>query len=266
MIVSRAGLSSSDTVLEIGAGLGALTFPASQVVKRVIAVEKDNDLAHALESELRRRQIKNVDIIHKDIFDVNIFEVPRDEKEKLVVMGNLPYNISSQVLFYLLDAREVVGRAVLMFQKELARRLLAGPGTKDYGRLSVMLQYSADLKRIASVKAHLFVPKPKVDSEVIEIRFKKVIENQVADENILSEIVKAAFGKRRKTLKNALSDSSLMADSETINRILSETDILPTRRAETLSVSEYVELANVFCHFYGKIIGTTGNAGSTDSV
>jgi 16S rRNA (adenine1518-N6/adenine1519-N6)-dimethyltransferase len=247
MIISRAGLTSDDVVLEIGAGLGALTIPTARVVKRVHAVEKDADLARALESELRRQDIGNVIIINKDIFDVNIREISDQGLEKLVVLGNLPYNISSPVLFYLIDVRDVVGRAVLMFQKELARRLMAVPGTKDYGRLSVMLQYFADLKRIATVSAHLFVPKPKVDSEVVEITFKKIIENPVADEGILSEIVKAAFGKRRKTLKNALADSSLKADAETINRIFATTGISPSRRAETLSVSEFVALGNIFC-------------------
>jgi 16S rRNA (adenine1518-N6/adenine1519-N6)-dimethyltransferase len=246
MIIARASLKSSDIVLEIGAGLGALTLPAARSVKQVYSVEKDNDLAHALGSELSRQKIENIVVINKDIFDVDIREIAGYEKENLVVIGNLPYNISSQVLFYLIDSRDVVDRAVLMFQKELAQRLLAKPGTKDYGRLSVMLQYFADIKRIASVSAHLFVPKPKVDSEVILIEFKKIIENPVADENVLSEIVKAAFGKRRKTLKNALGDSSLKKDSETINLILAEAGILPTRRAETLSVSEFVKLGNVF--------------------
>lgn len=246
MIVSRAGLTSSDVVLEIGAGLGALTLPAARTVRRVYAVEKDTDLALALGSELSRQKIENIVVINKDIFDVDIREIAGREKENLVVIGNLPYNISSQVLFYLIDSRDVVDRAALMFQKELAQRLLAKPGTKDYGRLSVMLQYFADIKRIASVSAHLFVPKPKVDSEVILIDFKKIIENPVADENVLSEIVKAAFGKRRKTLKNALGDSSLKKDSETIHLILAETGISPTRRAETLSVSEFVKLGNAF--------------------
>jgi 16S rRNA (adenine1518-N6/adenine1519-N6)-dimethyltransferase len=249
MIVVRAGLTSDDVVLEIGAGFGALTVPAAQAVKRVYAVEKDHDLAEALESELSIQHIDNVVLLNKDIFDVSILEIASKEKQKLLILGNLPYNISSPVLFYLIDARNVVGRAVLMFQKELARRLMAVPGTKDYGRLSVMLQYFADLKRIATVDAHLFFPKPKVDSEVIEIQFKTEIENPVADENILSDIVKAAFGKRRKTLKNALGDSSLKADAETILRVLAETNILPTRRAETLSVSEFVKLGNGFCQF-----------------
>ncbi len=247
MIISRAGLTADDVALEIGAGLGALTIPAARAVRRVYAVEKDADLARALESELRRRDIGNVHIINKDIFNVDIRDFSQQGPEKLVVLGNLPYNISSPVLFYLIDARDVIGRAVLMFQKELARRLMAAPGAKDYGRLSVMLQYFADLKRIATVSAHLFFPKPKVDSEVVEVAFKKKIENPVADEGILSEIVKAAFGKRRKTLKNALTDSSLKADAETIIRILAQAGISPSRRAETLSVSEFVALGNIFC-------------------
>jgi 16S rRNA (adenine1518-N6/adenine1519-N6)-dimethyltransferase len=247
MIISRAGLTAEDVALEIGAGLGALTIPAARAVRHLYAVEKDADLARALESELRRLDIGNVHIINKDIFNVDIRDFSQKGPEKLVVLGNLPYNISSPVLFYLIDARDVIGRAVLMFQKELARRLMAAPGAKDYGRLSVMLQYFADLKRIATVSAHLFFPKPKVDSEVVEVAFKKKIENPVADEGILSEIVKAAFGKRRKTLKNALTDSSLKADAETIIRILAQAGISPSRRAETLSVSEFVALGNIFC-------------------
>jgi 16S rRNA (adenine1518-N6/adenine1519-N6)-dimethyltransferase len=247
MIISRAGLTADDVALEIGAGLGALTIPAARAVRHLYAVEKDADLARALESELRRLDIGNVHIINKDIFNVDIRDFSQKGPEKLVVLGNLPYNISSPVLFYLIDARDVIGRAVLMFQKELARRLMAAPGAKDYGRLSVMLQYFADLKRIATVSAHLFFPKPKVDSEVVEVAFKKKIENPVADEGILSEIVKAAFGKRRKTLKNALTDSSLKADAETIIRILAQAGISPSRRAETLSVSEFVALGNIFC-------------------
>jgi 16S rRNA (adenine1518-N6/adenine1519-N6)-dimethyltransferase len=247
MIISRAGLTADDVALEIGAGLGALTIPAARAVRHLYAVEKDADLARALESELRRLDIGNVHIINKDIFNVDIRDFSQKGPEKLVVLGNLPYNISSPVLFYLIDARDVIGRAVLMFQKELARRLMAAPGAKDYGRLSVMLQYFADVKRIATVSAHLFVPKPKVDSEVVEVAFKKKIENPVADEGILSEIVKAAFGKRRKTLKNALTDSSLKADAETIIRILAQAGISPSRRAETLSVSEFVALGNIFC-------------------
>jgi 16S rRNA (adenine1518-N6/adenine1519-N6)-dimethyltransferase len=246
MIIARASLKSSDIVLEIGAGLGALTLPAARSVKQVYAVEKDNDLANALGSELGRQKIENVVVINKNIFDVDIRKIAGNEKENLVVIGNLPYNISSQVLFYLIDARGFISRAALMFQKELALRLLAKPGTKDYGRLSVMLQYFADIKRIASVSAHLFVPKPKVDSEVILIDFKKIIENPVADENVLSEIVKAAFGKRRKTLKNALGDSDLKVEPESIHQILATAGILPTRRAETLSVSEFVKLGNLF--------------------
>jgi 16S rRNA (adenine1518-N6/adenine1519-N6)-dimethyltransferase len=246
MIVARAGLTADDIVLEIGAGLGALTIPAARAVKRVYAVEKDDDLAHALESELFVRHIDNVVLINQDIFDVDIVKIAGREKEKLVVLGNLPYNISSPVLFYLIDARDAVERAALMFQKELARRLMAVPGAKDYGRLSVMLQYFADVKRIATVGAHLFVPRPRVDSEVIQIRFKKDIENPVADEKVFSEIVKAAFGKRRKTLKNALSDSGLHLSPDKVSRVLSNAGIDGSRRAETLSIPEFVALSNVF--------------------
>lgn len=246
MIISRAALTPADVALEIGAGLGALTVPAAQAVRRLYAAEKDHELVGLLESELRAHHIQNVVIDNRDIFDVDILDIAGKENRKLIILGNLPYHISSQVLFHLIDARKGIDRAILMFQKELAQRLTAGPGTKDYGRLSVMLQYFADLKRIATVNAHLFVPKPKVDSEVIEVRFKESIPEPVCDEKIFSETVKAAFGKRRKTLKNALTDSGLNVDAETVSRILANTGISPTRRAETLSVSEFVKLGNAF--------------------
>lgn len=246
MIVARSQLSADDIVLEIGAGLGALTIPASRAVKRVYAVEKDVHLAEILASEITGQGMENIRLIQSDIFDVDIAGIARDENRKLVVLGNLPYNISSPVLFYLMAARSCLIRATLMFQKEVAQRLTAVPGTKDYGRLSVMLQYAAEIRPLASVAAHLFSPRPKVDSLVVDIRFKETIADPVADENRFSAIVKAAFGKRRKTLKNTLADSELDIGPETAVRVLIRAGIDPARRAETLSVAEFVALDHAF--------------------
>jgi len=246
MIVDRSKLSSEDIILEIGSGLGALTIPAARQAKCVYAVEKDHEVAEVLQTELADNDINNVILINKDILTVDINEISEKENRKLVVLGNLPYNISSQILVALLNAKQSIDRASLMFQREVARRLAAGPGSKDYGRLSVMLQYSADVKKLATVGAHLFLPKPKVASEVIEIRFKECIEKPVADEALLSAVVKAAFSTRRKTLKNALANISIKIDDESIKNILAHAEIDPARRAESLSVAEFVALTNAF--------------------
>ncbi len=250
MLLRRSGLYSDDVVLEIGAGLGALTLPASEIVSRVYAVEKDDRMAAVLRNELENLHRENVVLINQDIFDVDISALAVGEGEKLVVLGNLPYNISSQVLIRLIHLRRLIDRAVLMFQKEVVQRLKAVPGTKEYGRLSVMLQYCADLKSIATVAPHLFYPRPKVASEVIEIRFKETIDDPVYDEAVFSQIVKAAFGKRRKTLKNALKSGELPMSEQMVEAVLLAAGIDPSRRAETLDVSEFVSLE----HAYGDLL------------
>ncbi len=248
MIVDRVLLSGDDIVLEIGAGLGALTLPAARTARHVYAVEKDYAVADVLKSELEKQGIYNVTLMTADILTVDIAAISSRENRKLVVLGNLPYNISSQILVALLAAKQSIARAALMFQKEVACRLAAGPGSKDYGRLSVMLQYSAEVRKLANVGAHLFLPAPKVASEVIEIRFKEIIENPAADETMLSDVVKAAFSTRRKTLKNALLNLRPKAklDADSIMDILERAGIDPGRRAESLSVAEFVKLANRF--------------------
>jgi 16S rRNA (adenine1518-N6/adenine1519-N6)-dimethyltransferase len=159
-------------------------------------------------------------------------------------MGNLPYNISSQVIVKLIHARQYVDRAVLMLQKEMAQRICAGPGSKTYGRLSVMLQYCATARELMQVKAAQFFPAPKVDSTVIGIRFSAPPPFPAIDEALLFRVIKAAFGKRRKTLRNALSQSDLQLDPATCETLLTQAGIDPTRRAETLSVAEFVRLSN----------------------
>lgn len=251
MIVDRSELSSDDIVLEIGAGLGALTIPAARQTNRVYAVEKDRDMAELLRSEISTHDIHNVTVINQDILGLDIGKINANENRKLIVLGNLPYNISSQIVVVLLSARQCIERASLMFQKEVARRLTAAPGSKDYGRLSVMLQYCAEVRKLANVGAHQFLPRPKVDSEVISIRFKEVIETPVADEVMFSNVVKAAFSTRRKTLKNALVHFSVNTDAQFVKNVLHRAGIDPGRRAESLSVAEFVNLANTFFECQG---------------
>jgi 16S rRNA (adenine1518-N6/adenine1519-N6)-dimethyltransferase len=244
LIANRARVMPEDIVLEIGAGLGALTVPIARLAKKVYAVEKDQRIIPALKSELLANNLHNVILIDQDILKLDIIKLANAEGRKILVTGNLPYNISSQVLVRLVRSREAVCRAVLMFQKELAQRILAQPGCRDYGRLTVMLRYCAEIKRLAGINAVLFFPKPKVDSEVLEIKFQRVLENKATDEGFFFRVIKAAFGRRRKTLKNALSCSELDIDAEAVWQALNMVGIDPSRRAETLTVSEFVALSN----------------------
>ncbi|MDP2862491.1 MAG: 16S rRNA (adenine(1518)-N(6)/adenine(1519)-N(6))-dimethyltransferase RsmA [Desulfobacterales bacterium] len=244
MIVSRSGISKEDIVLEIGAGLGALTVPLALAAEKVYAVEKDINLLPLLRTELLAKNIDNVSIMNENILDTDIESTAVKHGRKIVVIGNLPYNISSQVLVKLIIQRKCLSRAVLMFQKELSERICAKPGSKDYGRISVMLRYCADIDKIADVKASLFFPKPKIDSQIIEIKFKESQDFPADDEKFFFSVIKAAFGKRRKTLKNSLSGSELGIDAQTAVSALNIAGIDPARRAETLTVEEFVKLSN----------------------
>ena len=244
MITARSGIVPEDIVLEIGAGLGALTIPLARRAKKVYAVDTDSQMIELLKTELIANSISNVVLIKENILELNIEKLAKEAGRRLIVIGNLPYNISSQVLIQLIKSRSVVSRSIFMLQKELSRRIIAKPCCRDYGRLSVMLQYCADIKKIADIKAHQFFPKPKVDSEVLEIKFKTAIKCPAKDEAFFFKIIKAAFGQRRKTLRNALAGSELHLDTSTAQRVLESAGIEPSRRAETLTVSEFVELSN----------------------
>jgi len=244
MIVNRCRVMPEDVILEIGAGLGALTIPVARIAKKVYAVEKDHKIISLLKTELTSNSLFNVIIIEKDILKVNIEEFAEEANPKILVLGNLPYNISSQVLVKLIKSRNTVSRAILMFQKELAQRITAHPGCREYGRLTVMLNYCAKIKKVADIKASQFFPRPKVDSEVLEITFKNSLKYS-DNEEFLYKVIKAAFGQRRKNLKNALAGSELHIAAETSMHALENADIDPTRRAETLSVEEFVRLKDI---------------------
>lgn len=244
MIVNRSEISPEDIVLEIGAGFGALTIPVARIAQKVIAVDKDPKIIDILRTEIIANNLSNVVLMDRNILKVDIKALAEDFGRGIVVMGNLPYNISSQILVQLIKSRKAVSRAVLMFQREMAQRLTAQPGCKEYGRLTVMLQYCSHIKKVADVKASLFFPKPKVDSEVLELRFKKVLEYEADDETFLFRVVKAAFGNRRKTLKNSLYASELNIDANLAKHVLESSDIDPVRRAETLNTEEFVRLSN----------------------
>jgi 16S rRNA (adenine1518-N6/adenine1519-N6)-dimethyltransferase len=244
MIVNRSGILPEDVVLEIGAGLGALTIPVARKAREVFAVEKDRKIIDILKTEILASNLSNVVIMEKNILKIDIKSLVENISQKMVVMGNLPYNISSQILVQLIESRKTLSKAVVMLQKELAQRITAQPGCKDYGRLTVMLRYCSDIKKIADVKASLFFPRPKVDSEVLELKFKKTLEYSSNDEAFFFRVIKAAFGNRRKMLKNALAASALSIDANTAKDVLKRSDIDPARRAETLTIEEFVKLSN----------------------
>jgi 16S rRNA (adenine1518-N6/adenine1519-N6)-dimethyltransferase len=239
-IVDQTGIGPDTRVLEIGPGLGALTIPIAVKTRHVIAVEKDRRLIPLLHQELENHGIDWVKIVHQDFMKTDLPSLAGDRK--LVVMGNLPYNISSQILFQLVRNRACIEKAYLMFQKELAERILAVPGKKAYSRLSAVAQYAADITGVASVGPACFFPRPAVDSAVLAFAFTAPPGVTAQTEALLFTVIKAAFSKRRKSLKNSLVGLDLGLDKPAIARVLDLAGIAPERRAETLTVSEFLFL------------------------
>jgi len=245
MIATLSGITSEDVVLEVGAGLGALTIPAAKAARKLYAIEKDRRLIDLLKTEILANRLSNVELMEEDILKFDIKKLTENTGQKILIIGNLPYNISSQIIIRIIKSRSVVIRAVFMFQKELARRITAQPGCKDYGRLTVMLGYCTKVKKLADIKAHQFFPKPKVDSELLEIRFLETIKYPANDEALLFRVIKGAFSHRRKTLKNALAGSELHIDAKTAQNMLDKAGIDSSLRAEALTISQFVRLSNV---------------------
>ena len=247
-IVEKSGIGSDDIVVEIGPGLGSLTFPLAEAARRVVAVEKDAGIAAALARRLAETGVSNVilhtaDILRCDWEEIIDEATHGEGSNQVVIFGNLPYNISSPIVVRLVEHRSRIDRAVLMFQKELADRLRAKPGGREYGRLTVLLAFCATVTPILSVSADSFYPRPKVDSEVVDIRFPKPEPYPVSDEAALVRVVRAAFGNRRKTLKNSLTAGLPGWDGKWIEALLFRTGIDPLRRAETLDIMEFIRLS-----------------------
>jgi 16S rRNA (adenine1518-N6/adenine1519-N6)-dimethyltransferase len=244
MIVEKFKISKTDQVLEIGPGLGALTIPLAKTGAFVTAVEKDSRLITVLKKELDKENLKNINIINKDILKINFHDIISvKEDSRIVVVGNLPYNISSQVLFRLVEQRSCIEKAFLMFQKELAKRIIAPAGKKDYSRLSAVVQYASHASFVTQVGPASFFPKPAVDSIVLEFKFFHEKELDQTQEKILFNVIKAGFSKRRKSLKNAMAGGEFDFTKEFVIKALEQAGIDPVRRAETLDVEEFKSLA-----------------------
>jgi 16S rRNA (adenine1518-N6/adenine1519-N6)-dimethyltransferase len=237
-IVAAAGLSQQDRVLEIGPGLGALTERLLPLAGSVAVMEVDNDLV----GRLRESGAASLIIHQGDALRLCWDELLTDPPYKLV--ANLPYNISSQILFKILDHRLLFQRLVLMFQKEVGDRLCATPGGKEYGILSVLCQLHFEMRRVTVVAPGAFVPVPKVHSVVLAFEPLPRPRAAVADEALFRRVVKGAFGQRRKTLRRALVGAAF--PEALVNDALQLSGIDAMRRAETLSVAEFAALANAF--------------------
>lgn len=240
MIVEKTGISEDTHVLEIGPGLGALTLPLAKKAFHVTAVEKDGRLIPILRQVINDEGLDNIDIIHEDILKIHIAETAKDKK--LVIIGNLPYNISSQILFKLVEERRYIEKAFLMFQKELAVRILSPPGGREYSRLSAVSRYAAKISFVAEVGPSSFFPSPEVNSTILQFRFFQSEDFDEHQEKLLFDVIKAAFSKRRKTLKNSMTGGELGYEKQFVLEALASAGIDAQRRAETLSVEEFKAL------------------------
>jgi 16S rRNA (adenine1518-N6/adenine1519-N6)-dimethyltransferase len=248
-ILTGARFGRSSTVLEIGAGLGALTFPLAPRVRQVIAVEKDETLAEKLRAGLGRDGVDNVTLIHEDILKLDL---TRLSQEKIEIIGNIPYNISSPLIEKLIRNRELISRAILTLQHELAARLTAIPGNKQYGALTVLIQYHARLSPLLEIPREAFHPKPKVSSTVVEFEFSKPYSRRAYHEGFFRRVVRAAFAHRRKTLLNSLRGTFPTWEVQGILNAVERCAIDPQRRAETLSIDDFLDLSEALASFLDK--------------
>jgi len=240
-IVDASVRADDDWIVEIGAGLGTLTARLAERVPegKVIALERDPDMIAVLRAELAG--VDNVDIEATDALRYDLRMAAKWRGDRITVCGNLPYHIAAPLLFRVIEARDVVRCAVVMVQKEMADRIVAPPGGKAYGALGVMIRTYADVSTIAKVSAGSFAPPPKVDSTVIKLvpLAGDGPRVPIADGAHYSNVVHAAFGQRRKTLRNAL---RAVFEEASVDGALASTGIVGTRRGETLDIAEFGRL------------------------
>ena len=232
-IVDAFEIEQGEHIIEIGPGRGALTRYILQKTSNLTVIELDRNNC-ALLKEL----FTGLDIINTDFLKLDMNNLRRNKVEKLRVIGNIPYNITSPIIFKLMDNRSIVKDAQLMIQEEVARRITAEPNNKEYGIPTILLNVFGSSKLLFKVSRNCFYPKPKVDSRIIYFDFSVSLEDNITDKIFFRKLVKAAFGTRRKTLKNALKN---------LNADLSKAEIDLGRRAENLTINEFIELSNRLC-------------------
>lgn len=243
-IVAGAGIGPGDKIIEVGPGIGTLTREMASRAETLMAVEIDKNLIHILADTLG--DYDNVKIVNEDIIKADIKGLIDENLSggPVKLVANLPYYITTPIIMRFLEENINVTDIVVMVQKEVAERMNAQPGGKDFGALSVAVQYYCDTEIVAKVPRHLFVPQPNVDSIVIALRIRPERKYKVDDEDLYFKVVKAAFGQRRKTLLNSISSMGNLSKDQ-VKEALEEAGIDPKRRGETLSLDEFAILSNV---------------------
>jgi 16S rRNA (adenine1518-N6/adenine1519-N6)-dimethyltransferase len=242
-IVESARLSDQDVVLEIGPGHGALTAALLDQAAKVIAVEVDEALVEELALRFPSEKLR---LIGGDILKTNIGQVLDDESvtAPVRVFGNLPYNIATAVIQHLTDFRHRISDMTVMLQREVVDRILSAPGSKQYGYLSVVVQYYCQAVKLFTVAPGSFRPVPKVTSTVVRLKFHEHPPVELKDEAFFFTLVSASFAERRKTILNNLKHAAVRLKLDDVETSLHELGLDPNRRAETFSLAEFARLAN----------------------
>lgn len=245
-IIRAAKIGADDFVLEIGPGIGTMTQYLAEAAREVAVVEIDDKLIPILKKTLK--DYGNVTIIHGDILKVDIEGLVREKNQgrPVKVVANLPYYITTPIIMGLLEGGVPVDSITVMVQKEVADRMKVGPGTKDYGALSLAVQYYAQPEVVANVPPNCFIPRPKVGSAVIRLTRHQTPPVQVQDEGFLFRIIRASFNQRRKTLVNSLSNSpDLHLTKEQIAKALEQMELPASVRGETLTLKQFAKLSEL---------------------
>ena len=232
-IINIINPQKNDHIVEIGPGEGALTIPIFNNVKKLNVIEIDKDLVKLLRKNIDNKNL----IIHQN--DALKFDYSKFKQSNLKLIGNLPYNISTPLLFHLLSYKEKIKNMFFMLQKEVVERICAESGTKKYGRLSVMMQYYCDVESLLTIKPEAFYPTPKVESSIVKITPRQEPKYQLFNEDCFERIVRTAFSQRRKNLYNGLKK---YLDEDDIKKI----GISLNERAEKLNVEDFVKLSNLY--------------------
>lgn len=246
-IIRGAEITKDDFVLEIGPGIGTMTQYLCEAARQVVAVEIDKMLIPILEDTLS--EYDNVEVINQDVLKVDIKSLAEEKNngKPIKVVANLPYYITTPIIMGLFESGVPIDSITIMVQKEVADRMQTGPGSKDYGALSLAVQYYATAKVILNVSATCFMPRPNVDSAVIKLTRHKEPTVNVSDEKLMFKIIRASFNQRRKTLVNGLKNSpELSFSKEQIVKAIEKIGKPETIRGEALTLEEFAELANAF--------------------